>query len=307
MTIDSTASVTDVPAPVTVRTVGGRAHAFFWTVLGTAAAVSITGNATQAILHSNALPALSAAVAVVPPLALLAAVHGVTVLLCAHASARATHLVATAMTVVIAAGAFWLSFTALRSLAVMAGVPHGEAWLWPLIIEGSMAQSTIALLALAHSRTPRGRGAHTGTTPSTEPSATHTVTARAHAVSAAPVRASTSVHTPASDPEAQHDEFTAFARMLCARDPVRRRDPTVVAQVLIHHHIDGWTRTRIAKELNKNRSTISRILRDAAEYTNAVDLLRTVATDAEPITEQVLAPAPTTDAGEAAPTPGARR
>jgi hypothetical protein len=77
-------------------------------------------------------------VAVIPPLALLAAVHGVSVLLRAHAGARGTHLIATAMTAFIATGAFWLSFTALRSLAITAGAPHGEAWLWPLIIEGSM-------------------------------------------------------------------------------------------------------------------------------------------------------------------------
>ncbi len=130
---------------------GPRAHGFFWSVLIAAAAVSITGNALHALLHATALPVLAAAVAVIPPLALLAAVHGVALLLRAHARARGTHLVATAMTALIAAGAFWLSFTALRALAVTAGIPAGEAWLWPLIIEGSMAQATVALLALAHS------------------------------------------------------------------------------------------------------------------------------------------------------------
>ena len=40
-----------------------RAHAFFWSVLSTAAAVSITGNATQALLHDTAIPAVAAAVA----------------------------------------------------------------------------------------------------------------------------------------------------------------------------------------------------------------------------------------------------
>ena len=143
-----------------------RAHAFFWTVLTAAAIVSITGNATQALLHDTALPAVAAAVAVIPPLALLAAVHGVSVLLRAHAGARATHVIATAMTAFIAIGAFWLSFTALRSLAITAGVPHGEAWLWPLIIEGSMAQSTVALLALTmyplaqHRRSPDFHSPH---------------------------------------------------------------------------------------------------------------------------------------------------
>lgn len=50
----------------------------------------------------------------------------------AAAGARGTHVVATAMTALIAIGAFWLSFIALRSLAITAGVPHSEAWLWPL-------------------------------------------------------------------------------------------------------------------------------------------------------------------------------
>lgn len=100
-----------------------RAHAFFWTVLTAAALVSITGNATQALLHDTALPAVSAAVAIIPPLALLAAVHGVTVLARADTATRPTRWMATAMTALIATAAFWLSFTALRSLAITAGVP----------------------------------------------------------------------------------------------------------------------------------------------------------------------------------------
>ncbi|WP_327116269.1 DUF2637 domain-containing protein [Nocardia sp. NBC_01730] len=126
---------TSDPGAVTPKS---RAHGFFWTVLATAATVSITGNATQALLHDTALPVVAAAVAVIPPLALLAAVHGVTVLARAHTATRATRWVATAMTVLIATGAFWLSFTALRSLAITAGVPQAEAWLWPVIIEGSI-------------------------------------------------------------------------------------------------------------------------------------------------------------------------
>ncbi|WP_425298364.1 DUF2637 domain-containing protein [Nocardia abscessus] len=75
---------------------------------------------------------------------------------------------ATAMTALIATGAFWLSFTALRSLAVTADVPPSEAWLWPLIVEGSMAQSTVALLTLAHSSTHRDDGASPATRSTTE-------------------------------------------------------------------------------------------------------------------------------------------
>ncbi|WP_433621038.1 DUF2637 domain-containing protein [Nocardia sp. CA-120079] len=248
------------PAPTARKP---RAHAFFWTVLTAAAIVSITGNATQALLHDTALPAVAAAVAVIPPLALLAAVHGVSVLLGAHDGARGTHVVATAMTAFIAIGAFWLSFTALRSLAITAGVPHGEAWLWPLIIEGSMAQSTVALLALAHSSTHRNSGPathrrspplETCTPPATLPTPTRPE----------PATGTDAVRTPPQPVERTHHEFTEVAVLLCARDPARRRDPELVAQVLAHHHLDGWSPTRISRELNKSRSTISRMLSDAA-------------------------------------------
>ncbi len=231
---------------VVVATDVPRAHPFFWAVLITAATVSIIGNATQAILHGTAVPVVAAAVAVIPPLALLAAVHGVSVLVRADTGARATHIVATAMTALIAAGAFWLSFTALRSLAVTAGVPGKEAWLWPLIIEGSMAQSTVALLALAHS----SNSAHASVpnvpaAPADEPMLERV---RTPLDSSAPVLA----------------DFAALAELLCARDPARRRDPRVVAHALKRHHNDGWSPTQIANELNKSRSTISRILSDAA-------------------------------------------
>ncbi|WP_216915359.1 DUF2637 domain-containing protein [Nocardia noduli] len=240
-----------------------RAHGFFWAVLAVAATVSITGNATQALLHHTPLPVVAAAVAVIPPLALLAAVHGVTVLARAHTATRATRWVATAMTVLIASGAFWLSFTALRSLAITAGVPEAEAWLWPVIIEGSMAQATVALLALAHS-------AHGPE--------------RAHAVEPVepiadllpdgvdPTRitppAPEHAHTIALAPSSEDQEFAQLALRLCARDPARRRDPELVAKALTHHHLDGWNPTRIANELNKSRSTISRILSEAAAFSD---------------------------------------
>ncbi|MEV4233572.1 DUF2637 domain-containing protein [Nocardia sp. NPDC049737] len=253
------------PAPTTRKP---RAHAFFWTVLTAAAIVSITGNATQALLHDTALPVVAAAVAVIPPLALLAAVHGVSVLLRAHAGARGTHLIATAMTALIATGAFWLSFTALRSLAITAGVPHGEAWLWPLIIEGSMAQSTVALLALAHSA--RGgehpHAADPGTRDSASQQTDRAITENTAQASPAAPNAIRNVHTPAHTAVDASQDFSDLARRLCARDPARRRDPELVAQALAHHHRDGWNPSRIAHQLNKSRSTISRILSDAATF-----------------------------------------
>lgn len=250
-------------APLARTTRKPRAHAFFWTVLGAAATVSITGNATQALLHDTALPAVAAAVAIIPPLALLAAVHGVSVLLRAHAGARGIHLVATGMTALIATGAFWLSFTALRSLAITAGVPHGEAWLWPLIIEGSMAQSTVALLALAHS-TSRTNG-HQPDIDMALIDQTHI--ADDHPPATPGATSGDRVHTSPRSPDGDH-EIADIAAHLCARDPARRRDPDLVAKALAHHYRDGWNPTRIARELGKSRSSISRILSDATQFSH---------------------------------------
>ncbi|MGS2807990.1 DUF2637 domain-containing protein [Nocardia sp. MW-W600-9] len=57
------------------------------------------------------------------------------------------------MVIVIAIGAaaFVLSFAALRDLAVMANTPAPLAWLFPVIVDGTIIQATIAVLALADS------------------------------------------------------------------------------------------------------------------------------------------------------------
>lgn len=62
--------------------------------------------------------------------------------------------VATAIagTVFIAAGAFWLSFTALADLARRSGIDAGQAWAWPLIVDGIIVVATVAVVALAGQR-----------------------------------------------------------------------------------------------------------------------------------------------------------
>ncbi|WOF21934.1 DUF2637 domain-containing protein [Microbacterium betulae] len=59
---------------------------------------------------------------------------------------------AVAGTVLIAAGAFWLSFTALADLARRSGIDAGQAWAWPLIVDGIIVVSTVAVVALARQR-----------------------------------------------------------------------------------------------------------------------------------------------------------
>ncbi len=56
---------------------------------------------------------------------------------------------AVAGTVFIAAGAFWLSFTALADLAARSGVGGSQAWAWPLIVDGIIVVATVAVVALA--------------------------------------------------------------------------------------------------------------------------------------------------------------
>ena len=56
-------------------------------------------------------------------------------------------------TVFIAAGAFWLSFTALADLAARSGIGTGQAWAWPLIVDGIIVVATVAVVALAGQKT----------------------------------------------------------------------------------------------------------------------------------------------------------
>ncbi|MET8425088.1 hypothetical protein [Nocardia sp. NPDC004860] len=104
----------DIDAHTPAATTRSSAHAFFWRVLITAAIISITGNTTAAVLHSSGRCWLAVPVAVVPPIALITAVHGVAVLSRAHGPDRLLRMIAIGTTVLIASSAFRLSFTALR-------------------------------------------------------------------------------------------------------------------------------------------------------------------------------------------------
>ena len=59
---------------------------------------------------------------------------------------------AVAGTVLIALGAFWLSFTALADLAKRSGISEGQAWAWPLIVDGIIVVATVSVVALAGHR-----------------------------------------------------------------------------------------------------------------------------------------------------------
>lgn len=67
-------------------------------------------------------------------------------------SGRLAVVTAVAGTVLIAAGAFWLSFTALADLARRSGVNARQAWAWPVIVDGLIVVATVAVVALAGQR-----------------------------------------------------------------------------------------------------------------------------------------------------------
>ncbi|MFD6450408.1 DUF2637 domain-containing protein [Nocardia sp. NPDC060220] len=66
-------------------------------------------------------------------------------------SVRWARWTAVLIVLVIGGAAFVLSFAALRDLAIRAHTPHGLAWLFPVIVDGTIIQATIAVLALADS------------------------------------------------------------------------------------------------------------------------------------------------------------
>src|ERR1700758_1433804 len=140
--------------PVPQRQAGGDAAArFFWIWLGTASSMSLAGNVTHAIMNApDATVALAAAAAVVPPAVLLGSTHSVALLVKTR-RAGASYWFALTMTIGLAGCAFVLSFDALRDLAVSLGFHPDRAWLWPVAIDVSIAQSTLALLTLV----PRDR------------------------------------------------------------------------------------------------------------------------------------------------------
>lgn len=142
-------------AAVAADDLRARVLRFFWTVLLVSAGLSIAGNAVHAVLTSGpglSLAIISAVVATVPPIVLLAATHGAALLAKVGGTSTA-QWIAFVMTVFLAALAFMLSFDKLEGLAALAGVRPGHAWMLPLMIDGSITQATVAVFAL--SRTPR--------------------------------------------------------------------------------------------------------------------------------------------------------
>src|ERR1700752_2359128 len=92
-----------------------RAVRFFWGLLIGASTVSLIGNIAHAMLPYLPRVLIQIGAAAVPPIALLAAVHGIALAVRAGASGRVYCWAITAVAA-IGVGAFAVSFLALRDL-----------------------------------------------------------------------------------------------------------------------------------------------------------------------------------------------
>ena len=112
---------------------------FYWSWLIFATSVSVLGNITHALLIAPpALRTLAAIASVVPPAFVLGSTHAVALGLRTRRFAL-TYILGLMMTIGVAACAFLLSFDALRALAVILGWAPGRAWLFPAVIDVSIA------------------------------------------------------------------------------------------------------------------------------------------------------------------------
>jgi Protein of unknown function (DUF2637) len=260
-----------------------RAVRFFWCLLIGATTVSLIGNVAHAVLPYLPRVVIQIGAATVPPIALLAAVHGIALAVRAGASGR-VYRWAIAAVAVIGAGAFILSFRALRDLLIQTGTPPAWAWVFPAIIDTAVGVSTLMLVALGDK--PAGR-ARTTTAPasaqvkSSAPPAPARVSApaRPHSVRAdhvAPVAKSAPVDSAlraSSAPDQRADagaDHAALAHALV--DAAATTKSVAVVASILSAHAEGTAPNRIASDMGIHHKTVSRIIA-AAQYRRKQNLI----------------------------------
>ncbi|MFJ2834324.1 helix-turn-helix domain-containing protein [Nocardia sp. NPDC087230] len=124
-----------------------------------------------------------------------------------------------------------------------------------------MTQSSIALLTLAHAHHHDTEHEPEATVPESQRPLDIPNAPSGHAASSADRTAELSGDS--LDGSCDGADLEALATLICEQDPGGRRDPATVAAVLAHRYVDGWSASRVARELGRSRSAVSRILRDA--------------------------------------------
>jgi hypothetical protein len=248
---------------------------FFWALLIVAAMVGLIGNIAHAVLPYIPHVVLQVGAAAVPPLVLLAAVHGIALAVRAGASGW-VYLCAVAAVAAIGLGAFALSFLALQDLMRAIGYSPKTAWVFPVIIDTTLAVCTLMLVALGDKPVRRFRGV--AAPPSTQ------VKAGASAASARrpSPRTPQSVHVDEVAPSAgsaqvepallaapapkQHAgvaaDIAAVAQAVV--DAGATTKPVAVIESILSAHERGTAVNRIAADVGVHHKTVSRII-DAAE------------------------------------------
>lgn len=281
MTCDSARDVHIDTDPRTHR----RAVRFFWVVLIGASAASIAGNALHAIVQAeHVAPALAAAVATAPPLVLLGSTEGLSLLIKVHRRPNLTFWAALIMTLLLGAGAFRLSFDALCSLAIRCGIRPSLAWLWPLIIDVTTAQATVALVALTRLHHSTAQAPRAGVPDNDVDDDDH------QSVDVAPPLPLRAAETTKQDSAMQPLEAMQSlplgpkpepVTVASARDPHDRAVRTVVAskrtkqkpeviEAVIRRHAAGQRPGEISEELRLHHTTVNRILATALHSRPAV-------------------------------------
>ena len=266
-----------------------RAVRFFWCFLIGATTVSLIGNIAHAVLPYIPRVVVQIGAAAVPPIALLAAVHGIALAVRAGASGRVYRWAVSAVAA-IGVGAFAVSFLALRDLMRVIGYSSATAWIFPAIVDTAVAVSTMMLVALGDK--PARRTRTVATSANTEAPTMRrlrqpaTQTAKAEVTPFAPTgaRAQTvqaeRVQNPASvqpDPahrvqdSAQSEAIQVDAEIaseLIASGVTTQPVETVIAVLAASR--DGASINAAAKASGINYRTAQRIVEGAAEHRQLV-------------------------------------
>ena len=130
--------------------------AYFSVLAALALGVALAGSTAYVQLPEGAAVtgAGAAGIANVPPVAVLVCTHAAIIMLRHRGIAdepvlRVTCWVSVALAVFIVVSAFVLSFVALNDAAARAHLPAALSWIWPLIVDATTVQATLALVVLA--------------------------------------------------------------------------------------------------------------------------------------------------------------
>lgn len=226
-----------------------RARGFFWTVLIAATLVSIAANAAHAKLVVTSVPGvLAAAVATVPPVVLLVATEGLSILVRTNRRSSLIYATAVVMTVFLALAAFALSFFSLKDLALRCGIHPWLTWLWPLVVDVCIAQCTVVLQALNHS--DRQDDAVDVAEISSDVASGHDHNR--------PDTALELLEFDEPDDDAAPKDLLPVAQEIVGNGTTRQ-PPEVVAEVLRRHH-SGERAGKIASAMGLHHSTVNRLL-----------------------------------------------